>query len=208
MRRCRPSGPRLSTLGERTRPHVTPVLTPMGDACGGHTVGACTTPVIAFSPFPLTRTFAVAAATAGFILGEGIREDRLQGYLNEELDAPLRRPVGLHRPGDSRRHRRVDGRSPGGRRDGHRRGGLMECWSRGTDQTGVALLVPPTTFPVLAKFPVDGEYLVPQPYSHLKCVNRTSRGRVNVQPTVAAGRNSCAPSFGEPFTNGVLTRDI
>ncbi|WP_319452493.1 MULTISPECIES: hypothetical protein [unclassified Mycobacterium] len=45
-----------------------------------------------FSPFPLARTCVVTAAKAWHILGGATREERLQHYLNEELDALYRAP--------------------------------------------------------------------------------------------------------------------
>lgn len=47
-------------------------------------------PKVYFSPFPLARTCAVTAAKTWFILGGATREERLQRYLNEELDALYR----------------------------------------------------------------------------------------------------------------------
>jgi hypothetical protein len=51
------------------------------------------------APFPLARTCAVAAAKAWFILAGATREERLQRYLNEELDALYRTPWDFADPG-------------------------------------------------------------------------------------------------------------
>jgi hypothetical protein len=58
-------------------------------------------PKVYFSPFPLARTCAVTAAKAWFILGGATREERLQRYLNEELDALYRTAWDITQP-DSR----------------------------------------------------------------------------------------------------------
>ncbi|MUM17893.1 hypothetical protein FZI91_01915 [Mycobacterium sp. CBMA271] len=56
-------------------------------------------PKVFFAPFPLARTCAVAAAKAWFILGGATLEERLQRYLNEELDALYRTPWDFGDPG-------------------------------------------------------------------------------------------------------------
>lgn len=67
-------------------------LLAVGVQCDLHRGIAAVLPAakVFFAPFPLARTVAVAAAKAWHILGGATREERLQRYLNEELD-------GLHR---------------------------------------------------------------------------------------------------------------
>lgn len=79
--------------GTRTKDALTRLsmsqLRAVGTQCDLHRGIAAVLPApkVFFSPFPLARTCAVAAAKARYILGGVTREERLQRYLNEELDA-------------------------------------------------------------------------------------------------------------------------
>lgn len=79
--------------GTRTRDALTRLptsqLRAVGVQCDLHRGIAAVLPApkVFFSPFPLARTCAVAAAKAWFILGGATPEERLQHYLNEELGA-------------------------------------------------------------------------------------------------------------------------
>lgn len=82
--------------GTRTKDALTGLsgsqIRAVGAQCDLHYGIAALLPVpkVYFSPFPLARTCAVTAAKAWFILGGATREERLQRYLNEELDALYR----------------------------------------------------------------------------------------------------------------------
>lgn len=84
--------------GTRTKDPLTGLsgsqIRAIGTQCDLHYGIAALLPAskVYFSLFPVARTCVVTAAKAWFILGGATREQRLQRYLNEELDALYRAP--------------------------------------------------------------------------------------------------------------------